>query len=121
MTESFVYDTYALMEIINKNKNYEKYLDGDVIINTFIFAEYCYNLIKNNVKERNFLIEEIKTGLRSVNPKLIEDAMKFRHKNKKRKLSMVDCISYLQAENLGVKFLTGDKRFENMENVEFVK
>jgi uncharacterized protein len=47
--------------------------------------------------------------------------MKFRYKNRKKNLSVPDCISYLQAKSLGIKFLTGDKKFENMENVEFVK
>ena len=47
--------------------------------------------------------------------------MEFRYKNKKKKLSMTDCISYFQAKELGIKFLTGDKEFQNLENVEFVK
>ena len=34
---------------------------------------------------------------------------------------MVDCIGYMTAKRLGVKFLTGDREFEGMDNVEFVK
>lgn len=47
--------------------------------------------------------------------------MEFRLKWKDRKVSMTDCISYFQASELGIKFLTGDKEFEDFENVEFVK
>ena len=39
----------------------------------------------------------------------------------KRKLSMTDCIGYMMAKQWGIKFLTGDKEFEDMENVEYVK
>ena len=34
---------------------------------------------------------------------------------------MTDCIGYIIAKRLGMKFLTGDKEFEGFENVEFVK
>ena len=47
--------------------------------------------------------------------------MKFRYNNKKKEMSMTDCISYFMAKELGIKFLTGDKEFENLENVEFAK
>ena len=36
-------------------------------------------------------------------------------------LSYVDYIGYILAKQRNVKFLTGDKEFENMDNVEFVK
>ena len=38
-----------------------------------------------------------------------------------RKLSIPDAIGYTVARRLNIKFLTGDKDFEGMENVEFVK
>jgi len=47
--------------------------------------------------------------------------MEFRVQNIKKDTSITDCISYFMAKNLGIKFLTGDKEFENLENVEFVK
>ena len=40
---------------------------------------------------------------------------------KKRNVSMTDCIGYILSKQLGIKFLTGDKEFENFPNVEFVK
>ena len=58
----------------------------------------------------------VRTDLR-----LIAKAMKFRNKWKKRKVSAVDCIGYFMAKDLGVKFLTGDKEFKGMKNVEFVR
>ena len=121
MTEKFLFDTYALMEILGRNPNYEKYLDKEMIINSFIFAEFCYQLIKAGKKNIHEDLDEIEPGIVNLYPKIIKSAMEFKYKNKKKKLSMTDCISYIQSKELGIKFLTGDKEFENVENVEFVK
>ncbi len=121
MDEKFLYDTYALMELLGKNPDYGKYLDKDIIINDFIFAEFCYNLIKANEKKMHEYLSEIEPAIVRASVKIIKLAMEFKHKNKSKKLSMTDCISYIQAKELEIKFLTGDKQFENMENVEFVK
>lgn len=121
MTEKFVYDTYAIIEIMNKNPNYEKYVEQDAIINIFIFSEFCYQLIKEQEKNIGEYLDEIEPAIVKVSTNLVRKAMHFRYKNKKRKLSMTDCISYLQAKELGVKFLTGDKEFADFEDVEFVK
>ena len=51
----------------------------------------------------------------------IFDAMKFRLKRKNQNLSYADCIGYTLAGKHNLKFLTGDKEFKNMENVEFVQ
>jgi predicted nucleic acid-binding protein len=52
---------------------------------------------------------------------VIINAMTFRNKNMKKKLSMVDCIAYQTALKKGLKFLTGDEGFKNIPYVKFVK
>ena len=52
---------------------------------------------------------------------VIEEAAKMRFMFKKQDMSMVDCIGYIKAKQLGIKFLTGDKQFEYLPDVEFVK
>lgn len=54
---------------------------------------------------------------------IIKEAMEFRlnMKNKGKDLSYTDCIGYILAKKKKVKFLTGDKEFKNLPNVEFVK
>ena len=121
MTERFIYDTYALIEILNKNPNYEKYIDQDIIINDFIFAEFCYQLIIAKIENKEEYLDEVEQAIIEPSPQIMKKAMDFRYKHKKKKMSMTDCISYFQAKELGIKFLTGDKEFENFENVEFVK
>jgi predicted nucleic acid-binding protein len=121
MNEQFVYDTYALIEILKENPSYLPYTEFKPIINEFIFAEFCYNLFKDNIENPEIYIEEVKSSVLHTDLKWIEEAMKFRLKWKKRKVSMADCIGYIVAEKLGIKFLTGDKEFYGMENVEFVR
>jgi len=121
MTETLLYDTYALMELLNKNPNYEKYLTKEIVINEFIFAEICYQLIKDNAKNLHEYLNEIEPAIINPSPKMIIEAMKFRYENKKKKMSTTDCISYIMAKELEIKFLTGDKEFEDLDNVEFIK
>ncbi len=121
MTSKYVFDTYAIMEIKEGNKNYEKYLDAEIIINNFIFAELCYNLFKDKDKNAKEHIQKYSQFINSVKPEWIKEAMEFRLKWKDRGVSMTDCISYIMAKELGIKFLTGDKEFEGLDSVEFVK
>ena len=117
----FIFDTYALIEIMNENKNYENYISSETIINDFIFAEFCYKLLRENIKMADDYIQEVAPAIIHADSSIVKEAMVFRVKYKKRKLSMTDCISYIMAKNLGIRFLTGDKEFEKFDNVEFVK
>jgi predicted nucleic acid-binding protein len=38
-----------------------------------------------------------------------------------KKLSLVDALGYSYSRKLGIKFLTGDKEFSGMENIEYAK
>lgn len=51
---------------------------------------------------------------------IIKKANAFRLIHKAKKLSYIDCLGYITAKKMGIKFLTGDKQFKDMENVEFV-
>jgi len=117
----YFFDAYAIIEIIKGNSNYEPYLDAEIIINNFTFAELCYCWFKDKNNGADSYCKKYSKHIVSVMPEWIEEAMKFRLKWKDRKVSVPDCIGYIMAKRLGVKFLTGDKEFENMENVELVK
>ncbi|MFH1589738.1 MAG: hypothetical protein ABIB43_04190, partial [archaeon] len=76
--ESFFFDTYALFEIINKNPDYSKYLEKNAIINDFIFAELCYNLIKDKAENADEILNELKFAIVHAKPDWIKEAMRFR-------------------------------------------
>ncbi len=124
MTDTFVFDTYALIELIEGNPAYLKYANAKMIINEFIFAEFCYAGIK---RYRDYPVEaeqksrSVMESISAILPEEIMKAMKFRFSNRKKEVSTTDCVSYIQAQQLGIPFLTGDGAFEGMHGVEFVR
>ncbi len=118
----YVFDSYALFEILHGNPNYAPFENQTPIVNEFILAEYCRGLLKETDEKTSFsLAQRYEQHSSPVNLRLIMDACIMHRKHAKQNLSIPDCIGYIQAQRLGVKFLTGDKQFEHMENVEFMK
>ena len=123
MTKVLFFDTYALIEIGKNNPHYESYKkDVKIFISTLNLMELAYFLIR---EDREGEIEEIFNKLSrfavSYNKEILINAAKMKYKYKKEKLSYIDCIGYLLARQNNIKFLTGDEKFRNKKNVEFVK
>ncbi|MEK6932561.1 MAG: PIN domain-containing protein [Nanoarchaeota archaeon] len=122
MTDSYVFDTYALIEMFGGNKSYLKYENSKVIITSFILAELCYNLIKTHGTKISYeYVDLYSKFVQNIDKEVIKEAMKFRYLNVKKKMSTTDCIGYILAKKLDIRFLTGDKEFKDLPNVEFVK
>ena len=121
MTSKYLFDTYAIVEILKANPNYLIFTESEIVINNFIFAELCYNLFREKEPNAEEYLEKYKKHISSVKPEWVKEAMEFRLKWKDRKVSITDCIGYIMSKKLGIKFLTGDKEFKDLENVEFVK
>lgn len=120
--ESYIFDTYALIEIIRGNENYKTYANAKIVITDFILAELCFNLIRElGIAKSYYYVDEYAPFVYKIDKEVIKEAMHFRYLNKKKDLSMADCIGHILAKRLGIKFLTGDKEFKSLENVEFVK
>jgi len=120
---TFFFDSYALIEIYEKNFNYEKYVKANVVTSYFQVYEVYHSLIRNGYSK-----EEIKDFFEFLQNLCIELdfdwiplSVEFRKEHKKRDLSYADCLGYVIAKELNIKFLTGDKEFEDLPNVEFVK
>ena len=118
---AYFFDTYALIEVINGNKNYLKYKDEIIYTSLLNIAELWRALLRDFGEEiARGLYSKIKPVVLEIDEPLIIRAVLFKSKNKKN-YSLPDCIGYLLSLKYRVKFLTGDKEFENVENVEFVK
>ena len=118
----YFFDTYAVIEILNKNPKYEKYAEKDVAITIFNLAEVYYSCFGNySEHELEEIYNEYKEALVEIDDETLKEAMKFRKQHKRRDVSYADAIGYMYAKLHNMKFLTGDKEFEGMENVEFVK
>jgi predicted nucleic acid-binding protein len=118
----YFFDTYALFEIFRENKKYSEYIDANIVTAKINLFELYYGLLRefdeNTAQEK---LHEYIGSTVDFDEEVIANAAKFKLMNRSRKLSMADCIGYAIADRLGIKFLTGDKEFEDISNVEFVK
>lgn len=123
MTRYF-FDTYALISITHGKEAYRKYAESDVVTTRLNLMEAYYQLLRES--------DELTAGLyydgamRHVvdfTDADIKDAMKFRleMKRKGKNLSYMDAMGYTIASRLKIRFLTGDREFEGLPNVEYVK
>lgn len=117
---AYFFDTYAILEVINGNPNYKKYLNSGIVVTQLNLIELYYILLKNfdsNIAEKYYFY--FKPYLVFVEDLDIVNASKSKLRNKS--LSYCDCLGYVISLRLNIPFLTGDKEFENLTNVEFVK
>jgi uncharacterized protein len=123
MEISYFFDTYAFIEIIKQNKNYSKYIKEITIITTKLnLMELHYILLRTFGKQKaDFYYDRFLPFAIDISDEVIKKANEFKLRNKSRNLSYVDCIGYILSRINCTKFLTGDKEFEGVENVEFVK
>jgi len=122
MNNVFFFDSYAIVEIIKGNKNYEPFIRADIITTKLNIFEVYYGLLRDvGEKEAEEFLKKYYQFIINFDENMIRESSKFKLNNRKRNLSMVDCIGYILAKKIDIKFLTGDKEFENLPNVEFVK
>ena len=119
---AYIFDTYAIIEIMKGNLNYSKFKEMTFVTTYLNLSETYFSLLK----EMNEL--EAKKTISALNMEFIEldyeialESSSFRYTHKKKKLSYADCIGYIAACKNGLIFLTGDNGFEKIDNVEFVK
>ena len=111
------------MEVIFGNPNYDNYVNDVTIVTTKLnLMELHYFLLLKYGKEKADRCYDgfIKFAI-NVDDKSIKQSNEFRVSLKKRGLSYIDCVGYTIAKSNGIKFLTGDKEFADLDNVEFVK
>jgi|SRR3989344_6663862 len=121
--DTFFFDSYAFYEIIEGNPNYKHYSKNIAIITTKLnLMELHYGLLLKYGKEKaDKYYDQFAVFSVEITDNIIKKSNEFRMFMKKRKLSYVDCIGYIIAKLLNVRFLTGDKEFEDLENVEYIK
>lgn len=119
---SYFLDTYSLIEIVKSNPHFEKFRRAVNFTSLMNLLELNYIISKEFSQEKaDKIIEKLKDMCLEINIEDVKRASDFRLKNIKKKLSYIDCLGYAIAYNRKMKFLTGDKEFKGMKNVEFVK
>ena len=115
-------DTYALIEIAEGSPKYQKYIDSDAVALKDNLAELYYFLLKKyDEKTADFFLDKFSKIAVELPLTVIAKAMVFRQTHIKIRFSYIDCLGYTYALENGMPFLTGDRGFEGMENVELVR
>jgi len=117
-------DTYAIIEIIRGNSSYKDYSKEKFITTRQNLMELYYYFLR--VKDEASAEKYFNLFLPAcveVDDDTIKNAMKLRFKLRKEKnlISYIDCLGYSIALSRNVRFLSGEKHFLGLKNVEFVK
>ena len=118
---NYFFDSYAIAEIIEGNPSYSKYANEVATISIFNLAEVYLFCLRNYTSEADYIYNQYKEAVVEIGDEVLKEAVKLKKEQNKRELSYADCIGYTYALRNGMKFLTGDKEFKDMKNVEFVK
>ena len=122
MAVKFYLDTSALVEVAKGNDPLRDYIAQDFVINDVTLAEF-YSVMLREYDEQtaNYWFKRVGTKSMSVTKELLVEAVKFRRYNKGKNLSFFDAVGYVYSVKNNHVFLTGDKDFEGLPGVEFVK
>ena len=116
----YFFDTYAILEIIGGSKAYEPFISAGVILTKLNLFELFYAIMRMHGKFKAvYYLKQYSQFAVPFDDIDIQEAANLKMSNKA--LSMADCIGYAVSARKGLKFLTGDKEFKDMHNVEFVK
>ena len=117
----YFFDSYSIVELIEGNQSLLPYAEEIATITIFNLAEIYYVFLNRlGEEEANEVYMKYKSSVAEIDDETLKEAIKFRKQHKKQDLSYSDCIGYIYAKRHGMRFLTGDKEFEKMENVEFI-
>ncbi len=119
---NYFFDTYAIVEVINRNKNYQKFQEVEIATSVLNMGELYSIVLRNEGKaSADIWYHRLKHTILSADIDIVIKAMLFKFAHKKKNLSFVDCVAYITAMEHGMIFLTGDKEFCDVPFVEFVK
>lgn len=121
MKTDYFFDSYAVIELLKESPAYASFQEEKMTITKFNLAEIYWHFLLSDENMAEEIFEKIKNSAVEVPDEVIKQAMQLRKKYKKQNLSYADCIGYTFAQRNNLVFLTGDKEFEKLPNVEFVK
>ena len=119
---TYFFDSYAILELAEGNPSYNEYQGIEIVTSVLNIGEICQIILRKQGKESaDNWFKKINFKLLEITPEIIVEAVYFRYLNKKNDISLPDAVGYTLSLKHNLKFLTGDRQFENMPNVEFVK
>lgn len=118
----YFFDTYALVEMALLNPSYSRFTGFALTVTALNIGEFYVYLRRTYGKETaNEKLGMLSFKVAELTKETMIEAAELKLQNAKKELSWADCVGYVSAQKLGLKFLTGDSQFKNMPGVEFVK
>lgn len=118
---SFYFDTYAMFERLRASPAYAAYDREPVVTHQMNAYELAAALLREQPESR------ARTAIALLAPNYLEAELddlfagaRFRAEHSAKRVSYVDALGYVLAMKHGMRFLTGDKAFRGLENVEYV-
>ncbi|MBS3143073.1 PIN domain-containing protein [Candidatus Woesearchaeota archaeon] len=116
---TFFFDTYALIEMLKGNPNYDAYTSAILITGRLNLMElYYYFLRERNEPRGRKAFLDLRAFCVAFSDDELMEACHLRRTIKKA--SYVDALGYVLAKRCRARFLTGDPAFKGVEDVEFV-
>ncbi len=119
-------NTYALVEILKGNPAYERYAMEELITSEFNMLELAYALTRDYGGEKAVeVLKVVRAFITIVQPR-DEDyarasALRLELRKQGRNLSLIDVLGFVLAKRLNIRFLTGDREFKDLDEVEYVR
>lgn len=118
----YFFDSYAIIELSESSPSYDKYQEFEIVTSVLNIGEIYQIILRKKGKEAaDKWFKNTNFKLLEITPEVIIEAVYFRYSNKKNDFSLPDAVGYKLSLNHTLRFLTGDRQFEDMPNVEFVK
>lgn len=119
---NYFFDSYAIIEIFQGNPAYLVYGNEPVITTAANLAEVKQCMLRKGQAEA------YRPAIHKLNPEILDAALNdwetaadFRFSQRGKRISLIDALGYRLAQKHGLRFLTGDSKFEKLPDVEFVK
>jgi uncharacterized protein len=121
-TASYFFDTYAIIELVKGNPAYTPYKNTGIVVSTLNLFECHFHVARKFGRPvADSILEELSKCVISFTNDDIRTVTEFRSLNRRKKFSFPDSLGYVLAMKQKLRFLTGDERFRDLPNVEFVK
>ncbi len=122
---SFFADSYALIEMLKGNKNYQSFQSEQLITTEFNICEVGFAVCREYPANATRVLKTVRKMV-IIRETRDEDycagaATRKEASGQGKKLSTIDCVGYSVANRLNMPFLTGDREFADMDNVQFVR
>jgi uncharacterized protein len=122
---SFFADSYALIEMLKGNENYQSFHSEQLITTEFNICEVGFAVCREYPANATRVLKTVRKMV-VIQETRDEDycagaATRKLATAEGKKLSTIDCVGYSVANRLNIPFLTGDREFSDMNNVQFVR